>query len=77
MGVGLTDRRNALCELLSRPLVHQGFSGPLVELPGDGAELGLFEARVGDKFSTTLADSGLDSRQVDGHSEGMACQAVW
>lgn len=53
MGVGLTDRRNALYETLSRPLVHQGFSWPLVELPGDGAELDLFEDRVGGKFRSS------------------------
>ena len=43
--VGSTDRCNALSELLSWRLVHQGFSRPLVELSGDGAELGLAERR--------------------------------
>lgn len=51
--VCLTDRRNALSELLSGCLIHQGFSGPLVELPGDGAELGLFEARMGGEFRSS------------------------
>src|SRR4029077_16571983 len=36
-----TDRCNTFCELLSRRLIEQGLSRPFVELPCDGAELGL------------------------------------
>ena len=39
--VGSTDRCNTLGKRLRRRLVEQGFSWPLVELPGDSAELGL------------------------------------
>src|SRR5436190_12677019 len=36
-----TDRCNTFCELLSRRLIEQGLSGPFIELPCDGTELGL------------------------------------
>ncbi len=36
-----TDRCNTFCELLSRRLIEQGLSRPFIELPCDGAELGL------------------------------------
>ena len=39
--VGSTDRRNTRCKLFSWRLILQGLTGPLVELPGDGAEFGL------------------------------------
>jgi hypothetical protein len=35
------DRCNTFCELLSRRLIEQGLSRPFIELPCDGAELGL------------------------------------
>src|SRR5947207_4563855 len=38
---GSTDRCNTFCELLSRRLIEQGLSRPFIELPCDGAELGL------------------------------------
>ena len=39
--VGSTDRRNTRCKLFSWRLILQGLTGPLVELTGDGAELGV------------------------------------
>ena len=39
--VGSTDRCNTLDELLRRRLIEHGLSWSLVELPGDGIELGL------------------------------------
>jgi hypothetical protein len=57
--VGSTGGRNAPCEHLSWGLVHQGFSGSLVELPGDGAELGLAEGREIDAVGQVLAQQAV------------------
>ena len=69
--VGSTDRRNALCELFSWRLVHQGFSGPLIELSGDGAELGLAEGRQVDAVWQILA------QQAVGVLVGAALHGLW
>jgi hypothetical protein len=36
-----TDRRNTFCKFFSWGLIEQGLSGPFIELPCDGTELGL------------------------------------
>ena len=41
LAVSSTDRCNTFSELLSRRLIEQGLSGPFIELPCDGTELGL------------------------------------
>jgi hypothetical protein len=52
---GSIGGRNGLGELLSWRLVHQGFSGSFVKLPGDGAELSLAEGRQVDAVGQVLA----------------------
>ncbi len=57
--MGSTGDRNGLGELLSWRLVHQGFSGSFVELPGDGAELSLAEGRQVDAVGQVLAQQAV------------------
>lgn len=57
--VGSTGGRNAFGEGFSWRLVHQGFSWSLVELSGDGAELGLAEGREIDAVGQVLAQQAV------------------
>ena len=49
----------ASCEHFSWGLIVQGFSGSFVELPGDGAELGLAEGRQVDAVRQVLAQQAV------------------
>ena len=57
--MGSTGGGNGFGKHLSGGLVVQGFSAPLVELAGDGAELGLAEGSEVDSVGEVLAQQAV------------------